>query len=287
MDKRKPVVAVAFIILASASLYIYTLLLENRRAEVVEPSVKLQLNPLDAAKLVVVVDNDPGLENLETAWGISIYVETSSAKLLFDTGPDPGLLEKNLGALGVNIASIDAVIISHEHLDHAGGLAAIARAKPGATVYIPAGASPGLKENVEKLGLKPVEVNSATMLYRGVAVTAPLYGPPYEISLMIYVKGRGLIVVTGCAHPGVDTIAKYAHNVTGLPIYAVVGGFHLVGADTRRLEEITETFKQLGVKELYPIHCSGEKARLFFAEKLGGIYRGGGIGTVIMVKSPT
>lgn len=283
MDIRKLVTIIAFVLLASALFY--TLLPEKRKTEIIESDAKFQLNPTSMAKLIVVVDNNPGPENLETVWGISIYVETDDVKLLFDTGPDPELLKRNLEALGINIASIDAVIISHEHRDHAGGLAAVAEAKPGITVYIPAGASPTLKERIEKLGLKPVEINNATTLYKGIAVTAPLYGPPYEISLMIYVEGKGLIVVAGCSHPGIDIIAEHAHNVTGLPVYAVVGGFHLVGANTQRLEEIAETFKKLGVKELYPIHCSGEEARQFFAKEMGDAYRDGGVGTVIVIKS--
>jgi len=280
---RKFIAILALVVVALALFYAFAF--KKEEATNIASEVKLKLSPARSARLIVVVDNNPGPEKLETAWGISIYVEVDSVRLLFDTGPSPELLKKNLEALGISIADINAVVISHEHGDHAGGLVAVAEAKPGATVYIPAGASSSLKERIEKLGLKPVGISKATVLAKGVAVTAPLRGPPYEIALLIVVEGKGLIVVTGCAHPGVDNIVMYAHNVTGLPVYAVVGGFHLIGASAHRLGEIAETFKKLGVKELYPIHCSGEEARQFFAKELGDAYKGGGVGAVIVIKS--
>jgi 7,8-dihydropterin-6-yl-methyl-4-(beta-D-ribofuranosyl)aminobenzene 5'-phosphate synthase len=84
----------------------------------------------------IVVDNySEG--RLEAAWGLSILVETPGANILFDTGPSSNILESNLEALGIDPESIDCVVISHEHSDHASGLRFIASASPGIDVHVP------------------------------------------------------------------------------------------------------------------------------------------------------
>jgi len=69
---------------------------------------------------VVLVDNNPYKEGLETAWGLAVYLETDQTKLLFDTGPDPGVLERNAEKLGIDLSKIDFIVISHPHGDHTG-----------------------------------------------------------------------------------------------------------------------------------------------------------------------
>ncbi|RLF01911.1 MAG: MBL fold metallo-hydrolase [Thermoprotei archaeon] len=246
---------------------------------------KLSLEPVSRAKLIVVVDNNP-YGGLKAAWGLSIYVEAGRAKFLFDAGPDPQVLEENMRALGISAEALDFIVISHEHGDHVGGLPAIAEANPGLTVYVPKGMSPSTREWIKSLGFKVVEVEKPTTICEGVAVTGPLYGPPYEQALITYVKGVGLIVVTGCSHPGIEKILAYVHNITGLPIYAVIGGFHLVGAGEARLANVANALRGAGVGEVYPIHCSGEGARKYLSEALGPAYRDGHVGTMLEYGSP-
>lgn len=95
-----------------------------------------------------------------------------------------------------------------------------------------------------------------------------------------------MVTLTGCSHPGIDRIVEYAHNLTGLPVYAVIGGSHLVGADDSRLREIALMFKKYGLRVVYPIHCTGGRARRYFKEVLGEVYEDGHVGITVEIGVP-
>ena len=211
-----------------------------------------------------------------------MYVETEGNSFLFDTGPDPGVLKRNMDRLSIDPASIDFVFISHEHGDHAGGLSCLAASNRDLPVYFPAHSSRSLKKKASKY-FKVIEIEEPTVLSKGLLSSGELYGGLYEQSLAIYVKGRGLVVLTGCSHPGVDVIVRRFHELTGLPVFAVIGGFHLGGASEARLEEIAQTFLDLDVKMVFPIHCTGDRARRFFAQRLGERYMDGHVGLTVFI----
>ncbi|RLE63835.1 MAG: MBL fold metallo-hydrolase [Thermoprotei archaeon] len=243
---------------------------------------ELSLEPVSYVKIVVVVDNNEGVQGLETAWGVSMYVETENGSFLFDTGPDPDVLKSNMDRLSIDPADIKFVFISHEHGDHAGGLPCLATLNKNLPVYLPAYSSRSLKKKISKY-FKVVEIEEPVVLSKGLLSSGELYGGLYEQSLAIYVKDRGLVVLTGCSHPGVDVIVKRFHELTGLPVFAVIGGFHLGGASEARLEEIAQTFLDLDVKMVFPIHCSGDKARQFFAQRLRERYMDGHVGLTVFI----
>ena len=80
--------------------------------------------------------------------GLSLYIEADNVKVLFDAGPDPGLLPCNVATMGINLTQLNAVIISHEHSDHVGGLKAISDLNESIPVYIPKGMSFSAKSQV-------------------------------------------------------------------------------------------------------------------------------------------
>ena len=186
----------------------------------------IKITPISYVKIVVVVDNNPNSDTqLRCPWGLSIYIETNYSRILFDTGPSIEDLKHNLKVLGISPKSIDIVVISHEHGDHVGGLEYILQENNRVKVYLPAHSPDYLKSLVKKYGAKLIEVSKPIVISEGIATTGELSaGFLYEQSLIISVKGYGLIIVTGCSHPGIDNIVKYVATLTSEKIFMVIGG---------------------------------------------------------------
>lgn len=110
--------------------------------------------------------------------------------------------------------------------------------------------------------------------------TGPLTGPPEEQSLIINTE-KGLVIITGCAHPGIVRIIEKAKELTGKEVYLVMGGFHLSGASERTIAKITKSFKENGVEKVAPSHCSGDKAREIFRKEYGEDFIENGVGKTI------
>jgi 7,8-dihydropterin-6-yl-methyl-4-(beta-D-ribofuranosyl)aminobenzene 5'-phosphate synthase len=89
---------------------------------------------------------------------------------------------------------------------------------------------------------------------------------------------EGLVVVTGCAHPGVVEMVRRAQQVGKGEVALVVGGFHLFGADRGRIAEVIGGLRALGVRRVAPCHCTGDLARRMFAEAFGDDFLPAGAG---------
>jgi 7,8-dihydropterin-6-yl-methyl-4-(beta-D-ribofuranosyl)aminobenzene 5'-phosphate synthase len=95
------------------------------------------MDNIEPTTLTVVYDNRSADPRLGTAWGFACLIETSATTILFDTGGDGQLLMDNLTALGIDPQAIDAVVLSHIHSDHTGGLDRLLAANDRLTVYLP------------------------------------------------------------------------------------------------------------------------------------------------------
>ena len=99
---------------------------------------------------------------------------------------------------------------------------------------------------------------------------------------LIVTSSQGLVVITGCAHPGVVNIVRKAKDMLAeKPVYLVIGGFHLAGAATPQIESVIEGFRQLGVRKVAPCHCSGDETRKLFREEYEENYINSGAGKII------
>jgi len=93
-------------------------------------------------------------------------------------------------------------------------------------------------------------------------------------ALVLNVKGKGLVVISGCAHAGIINTIRYAQQITGTrKVYTVLGGFHLSGRQfERRIEPTLEALKQINLELIMPSHCTGWRALYAISEKLPGAF---------------
>jgi 7,8-dihydropterin-6-yl-methyl-4-(beta-D-ribofuranosyl)aminobenzene 5'-phosphate synthase len=238
------------------------------------------------AKLIVLVDNNPDPNHkLESAWGVSILIITPKAHILFDTGPSPTVLEYNARRLGVDLCSVDAVVISHEHLDHIGGLPYIAKHCPSKPVYIPHGFSQDMLRWLRGMGLQRIIIVNHTMqIAPGVFILSPLYGPPWEESLVVNVTGFGGVLLVGCSHPGIVNIAKEMVK-EGFKPGMVIGGFHMFASPYSECLRVARRLVSMGFKAVAPIHCSGDTIRGILKQIAPDHYLPAHAGSVILVNA--
>jgi 7,8-dihydropterin-6-yl-methyl-4-(beta-D-ribofuranosyl)aminobenzene 5'-phosphate synthase len=214
--------------------------------------------------IIEIYNNIPCREGLTTDWGFSCLVE--EAGLLFDTGERGDVLLRNMQALGIDPAAVRTLVLSHDHHDHIGGLAAILAANPSMEVYVHDAFSEKTLSLIREYS-EPRIITGWTEIADGIAVTGPLGTTIREESLAISVPD-GYLVVTGCAHPHISRIISRVAKEG--PVWGVIGGLHTVtGEDVEALA---------GVAYLSASHCTDKIADL--AERYPASFRPGGAGKV-------
>jgi len=261
-------------------------------------------------KITCVVDNTASRQSgFWAEHGLSFLVEAQGMRVLFDTGQSGTVLLHNLELLGVDPTSIEALVISHAHYDHTGGLPALLEhLRQGVPLY----AHPDLfrerfsqrKEEIKSIGLpltrealarrvtlrldaKPVEVAPGVWTSgeitprpepegrspRHLVRTAEGWAPdPYQDDMALVLgddPGAGLFVLCGCCHAGLLNTLAHVRRVFGGDIIAVAGGLHLVSADEAHLRRVLEVLGEYGPPRLYPGHCTGERAYVALAQAFG------------------
>lgn len=234
--------------------------------------------------LTVVYNNYQVNPDLTTSWGFGCVVRTKNTTLLFDTGSSSSILLSNMEKMGIAPKEIDLVAISHGHGDHLGGLEGFLGENNEVTVYIPSSLPDSTRKMIERQGASYQNVSNSIQISENIYTTGELGIGIKEQSLIVDTN-KGLVVVTGCAHPGVVNIAQEATNLLEKEIYLVMGGFHLVGSSDGELRTIVSKFREIGVKKVAPSHCSGDRCRELFAKEYGEDYIKSGVGKIIKVGS--
>ncbi len=235
--------------------------------------------------LITTYDNYKFNPELKTGWGFSCLIKIEDKNILFDTGGDHLKLLYNMEKLKIDPKKIDMVVLSHIHWDHVGGLAGILETNPNVDVYLPKSFPPKFKEEIKSYGARVVEVDNATKIFDGVYTTGELgtwIKWIKEQSLIVKTE-KGLVVVTGCAHPGVVNIVKSAKKLINDKVYLVIGGFHLLAATDLSLRKIIKNFRELGVKKVAPCHCSGNRTRKLFEEEYKKDFIENGVGKIVKI----
>ncbi|MBN1769708.1 MAG: MBL fold metallo-hydrolase [Deltaproteobacteria bacterium] len=257
--------------------------------------------------VTIVVDNSAP-PHLAAEHGFAAWIETAGRRILFDTGQGDAL-RVNVPALRLPLERTDAVVLSHGHYDHTGGLPYVLEAAPGVVVHAhPAvagphyavrdgrsrwiGLSPAARDSLQRLpAARRPPVAEAKELAPGVGLTGPIPretpgedtgGPffldpegtrpdPLEDDLALWVRTKaGLVVVVGCSHAGLVNTLRHARTVSGeTRLRAALGGFHLLAADDRRLAHTARTLLELDPERVVPCHCTGERAVERLARTLG------------------
>lgn len=249
-------------------------------------------------KITTLLENTTENPKYRKKHGLSLYIETPKHKILFDLGPN-GLFLENAAKLGVKTEDIDAVILSHGHVDHGGGLGAFLENNSKAKIYLRPHAAD--KHYVKVLGIpfnagidaklisgdrfiftdEICVIDDELTLFSNVDGNFPL--PKADGNLFVKKSGRivgddfsheqNLIVSAdgrktlfcGCSHAGIVNIVEKSTRVSGSLPQTVVGGFHLFEPTTKRYEKdeyikaITDELKKTGA-DFYTCHCTGIKA---------------------------
>jgi 7,8-dihydropterin-6-yl-methyl-4-(beta-D-ribofuranosyl)aminobenzene 5'-phosphate synthase len=232
---------------------------------------RLSAAGIPSPTLTVLYDNYPFADGCATGWGFSALIEGVGRTILFDTGADAAALDRNAGVLKVDLARADFVFISHDHSDHTGGLAAAFRKKPGVPVYVPSLAEPQFQSAVRGSGARLVAVKDPQEIAPGIFSTGDLGQAIHEQALILD-TAQGLVVVTGCAHPGIVSIVERSREVGKKDVRMVLGGFHLGQTPAAAVEQIIARFKALGVRHVGATHCTGDAAIAMFRKAFGGSF---------------
>ena len=195
-------------------------------------------------KLTIVYDNEIYKDNPGTSdHGFSCYIQTDEKNILFDTGTDGKILLENMKLLDIDPSTIETVVISHEHYDHNGGLTQLLPSLKNPIIYR---LEPATTDSnvVEKKVDEPIEIAPH------IISTGRLPGSPEDEQSLLLKTKKGLVVLTGCSHPGLRTILQAARK--NGKVIGIIGGFHGF-SDFELLQSL---------HFIYPCHCTAFKKEI-------------------------
>ncbi|MFN8508154.1 MAG: MBL fold metallo-hydrolase [Dehalococcoidia bacterium] len=248
--------------------------------------------------------------------------------LLFDAGVSPNGLIENMDRLQLDARDIEALVLSHGHFDHTGGIAGLVErlgrasmpmivhpvaytrrrsAPPGAN---PTPLPPPSRSALEGAGFELIETRDPSLIYEDrILITGEVpretefeQGFPFfqreseagwepephlmdDQALIANVRGKGLVVLTGCGHSGIVNIVRRAQALTGVErVHAIIGGFHLNGPLFEPVIAPTiDAFREFAPNVIVPGHCTGYRPQMAIAEAFPEAYVHNAVGTTFVL----
>lgn len=239
-------------------------------------------------RIITLIENLVYKQGLVAEHGLSLYIETSNKKILFDTGQS-GLFMQNAIKLGINIEEIDTVILSHGHYDHTGGLYPFLEKNSKAIVYskreifVPKyhGQSRFIGTILDENRLKKriIYVDTITEIDTNVFIMPEitiyhqvdthfrelsikqdneLKPDEFDDELFLTIRQNEQIhIITACSHRGITNICKTAAGYFKLPVGLILGGFHTKECTAEQYTHIMDYFRQVKPKSIRVCHCTG------------------------------
>lgn len=260
--------------------------------------------------------------------GFSVLVQvkrgTESHTILFDTGVTPTTMAHNMKALKIDPEQIEAIVLSHGHIDHGGGLSVVLsqiKDRKVPLVLHPHGLRKrylikpdGEKTDISILDAASLEAQGAEIIESvkpylmagGLAAASGQVrrqadfekGFPFgfaeidgkvaedfetidDQAIVLNLKDKGLIVISGCGHAGIVNTALHCKEITGIDkMHLIMGGFHLTGAFYEPvIDKTVAAIRELDPSYVIPCHCTGWKAIHKFAREMPESFIQNAVGT--------
>ncbi|MDD3905747.1 MAG: MBL fold metallo-hydrolase [Candidatus Omnitrophica bacterium] len=213
-------------------------------------------------KLKILAEGSTKWRRFIKHWGLSILIDDD---ILFDTFGKPDYVLRQLKRFKIDINKIKHIVISHDDWDHVTGLDKILERNKNVTVYICPHFKPDIKAKIRHCGARIVEVDGVTNIRDNIYLSGELTGKRRDSNIpeqYLAVKtAKGIIVLTGCAHPGIIEIVQHAKAAFNMNAYLIMGGFHLKDHTVEEIHKIVLKLKELGVCQVIPFHCTGRNAQ--------------------------
>jgi 7,8-dihydropterin-6-yl-methyl-4-(beta-D-ribofuranosyl)aminobenzene 5'-phosphate synthase len=230
---------------------------------------------------------------------VTATINDKKVTVLMDTGPSPEALLNNIKVLGVNLNDVDAIVLSHGHYDHTGGLIDALKGiekrvlvighpllfdpKLKTTPNLSSIGAPFNRSDVESAGGLPILATNPVKIAEGITTTGEVPRTTSfekvkgfwtvnnacfkndlmidDQALVLDVEGKGLVVISGCAHSGIINTIQHAQKIMqNQRVYAVMGGFHLMSSDGKTIQATVDALKGFNPEIVAPCHCTGKKA---------------------------